>query len=65
VESGDIVTAIDGAAVDDLADMYKAIWGAGGAGVNIAVTINRDGSFHVVSIDSIDRRSRLKAAKLH
>jgi len=65
VESGDIVTAIDGAAVDDLADMYRAIWGAGGAGVSIAVTISRDGSYHVVSIDSVDRRTRLKTAKLH
>lgn len=65
VESGDIVTAINGETVDDLADMYKAVWGSGGAGVNVSVTLNRDGSYHVVSIDSIDRRSRLKAAKLH
>jgi S1-C subfamily serine protease len=65
VQRGDIVTAVNGKPVEDLADFFRAVWALGPAGVNVPLTVMRRGELRNVSIKSGDRRNFLKGQKLH
>ncbi len=65
IEEGDRVAAVEGVRVADLPGLWRAIWGCGAAGAKVRLTIARDQGKRDVTIPSIDRRSFLKAPRLH
>jgi S1-C subfamily serine protease len=65
LRTGDVIEAVDGHPVTGLADLFRQIWSIGEAGVEVPVTINRDGRSFDASVRSADRRRFLKAPRLH
>jgi S1-C subfamily serine protease len=61
----DIVLAVAGTPVNDLAGLFRRVWALGDAGVAVPLTINRDGRTFEVSVQSIDRRRLLKGPVVH
>ncbi len=62
---GDIITAVAGADVEELAELYRRIWSMGQAGCEVPLTINRRGEEMHLTIKSIDRNDLLKKPQLH
>jgi len=65
LRTGDVVLSIAGTEVSDLAGLYRKVWGIGAAGVDIPLSIYRDGKTFEARIKSGDRNRFLKAPKLH
>ena len=65
VQEGDRVLAVAGARVTDLPSLWRAVWGCGNAGARVRLTVNRRGAGRELVLISIDRRSFLKAPRLH
>jgi S1-C subfamily serine protease len=65
LRTGDIIVAVDGEEVDELATLYRKIWSLGVAGVEVPLTIFRDGDTFDVRVNSGDRMRFLKTPKLH
>lgn len=63
--ASDIVLAVAGAGVDDLAGFFRRVWSLGTAGVRVPLTISREGSVTEVTIISADRNTFLKAPRVH
>ncbi len=65
LKNGDILLAIAGHPVKTLANLYRSIMAQGAAGVEIPMTIMRDGRTFEVRVKSGDRTNLFKAPKLH
>ncbi len=65
LRSGDIVLAVAGATVSDLAGLFRRVWALGEAGVTVPLTLNREGKTFDVAVRSTDRRRLLKGPVLH
>jgi S1-C subfamily serine protease len=65
LRAGDIVLAVDGDNVTDLAGLFRCVWAQGEAGVAVPMTINREGRTFDISVRSVDRRRLLKGPVLH
>lgn len=65
VNVGDVLVKVAGRSVDTLADFFRQVWSLGPAGVDVPITINRDGETFEITIESIDRNSLLKSPRLH
>jgi S1-C subfamily serine protease len=65
VRIGDIVVEIGGAPVDDLADLFRRVWAQGSAGVEVPITVVREGEPVRLGVRSADRNDFLKSPKLH
>ncbi|MGI9305054.1 MAG: S1C family serine protease [Gammaproteobacteria bacterium] len=65
IEPGDIVLAVDGAAVDSLAELFRRVWAIGEAGVEVSVELRRVEETRHVSVRSVDRYTAFKPARLH
>ncbi len=65
IVSGDIIVEVDNVAVNGLPSLYRTVWNAGVAGVDLSVTIERDSQRHVIAITSMDRNSMLLGAIVH
>lgn len=65
IESGDTVIAVNGVSVDGLADLFRKIWAMGDAGVDVPVTLLRDGQTLEVVVKSGDRNTLLKTPRAH
>jgi len=65
VQVGDIVIEVAGARVGGLADLFRKIWSLGAAGVEVPVTLVREGSVSRIRVASIDRQELLKKPSLH
>jgi S1-C subfamily serine protease len=65
LRSGDVVLAVAGAKVNDLAGLFRRIWALGNAGVEVPLLINREGRTFEVQVKSSDRRRYLKGPVLH
>jgi S1-C subfamily serine protease len=65
LQQGDIVLAVAGAEVSDLAEFFRKVWSLGTAGVEVPLTIFRDGRTFEARIVSGDRNSFLKRPSLH
>lgn len=55
VKRGDLVVALAGRPVTDLVDFYRRVWAMGGPGVDVPLTILRDGRDFDVRVRSADR----------
>jgi S1-C subfamily serine protease len=65
LRTGDMVVAVGGTEVSDLAECYRRVWSLGSAGTEVPLTIYRDGRTFDVTITSGDRNRFLKAPRLH
>ncbi len=65
VRIGDLVLAVDGKPVADLVAMFRAIWALGDAGVEVPLTVLRDGDTMEIRVRSADRSDFFKSPRLH
>ena len=65
VHPGDIILAVAGVAISDLAALFRRVWSLGEAGVDVPLTLDREGTTFDVTIESTDRRRLLKGPVLH
>ena len=65
VASGDVILEVAGKRVTSLADLFRRVWSLGTAGVDVPLTVNRDGRTRRVILKSCDRRDLLKGPVLH
>jgi S1-C subfamily serine protease len=65
LHTGDIVLAVGGAQVHDLASLFRRVWSLGHAGVEVPLMVYRDGRTFEVRVTSSDRGRFLKAPSLH
>jgi S1-C subfamily serine protease len=61
----DVVRAVAGRPVDSLAAFYRALWALGPAGVDVPLTLEREGDVFDLVVGSADRGRFLKAGRLH
>jgi S1-C subfamily serine protease len=62
---GDIVLAVAGKEVSDLAGLFRRVWAQGAAGVEVPITIYRDGETSELRVKSGERDRFLKGPSLH
>jgi len=65
LQAGDLILAVAGARVSDLADFFRRIWSLGDAGVGVPLTLYREGDTFEVNVTSGDRTRWLKTPRLH
>ena len=65
VRVGDLVLGVDGTPVTELGGMYRAIWAHGTPGVQIPLTLLRDGRPMDITVRSANRTDFFKAPSLH
>jgi S1-C subfamily serine protease len=65
IRNGDIVLSVAGKEVRDLAGFFRRIWAQGEAGVDVPLTIYRDGETVDVQVKSSERGRFLKGPSLH
>jgi S1-C subfamily serine protease len=62
---GDVVLAVAGSQISDLADFFRKVWSLGNAGVEVLLTIHREGRTFEARVTSGDRNRFLKGPSLH
>jgi S1-C subfamily serine protease len=65
VQVGDIILAVAGESVSDLAAMLRKTWSLGSAGVEIPLTLLRNDEISNISVTSSDRMLYMKPPQLH
>ncbi len=65
LKAGDVIRAAGDMDITNLADFYRSMWALGPAGVDIPLTLEREGDVFEVRVTSADRRSFLKGPRLH
>ncbi|MEZ5818772.1 MAG: S1C family serine protease [Hyphomicrobiaceae bacterium] len=65
LRTGDVVSAVGGDSVRNLASFFRRVWSFGEAGAVIPLTIHRKGRTMEVHLQSADRREFLKGPVLH
>jgi S1-C subfamily serine protease len=65
LRTGDIVLSVAGKEVHDLAGFFRRIWAQGQAGVEVPMTIYREGETLQLRIKSGERNKFLKGPSLH
>jgi len=65
LRAGDVILAVAGAPVSDLAGFYTRLWAQGPAGATIPLRIQRDGDVFDVEIRSADRSAQLRKPRLN
>jgi S1-C subfamily serine protease len=65
IRTGDIIVAVDGREVSELATMFRKVWSLGHAGVDVPLLVYRDGRTFEMTIKSGDRNRFLKGPSVH
>ena len=65
LKTGDVVLAVKGENVTSLGAFYRKVWSLGTAGVEVPLTLYRDGVTFEVAVNSSDRAKFLKVPRLH
>lgn len=65
LKTGDIILAVAGEEIADLAALYRGIWKQGKAGVEVPLLVDRDGKTLDFNVRSADRARYLKSPSLH
>jgi S1-C subfamily serine protease len=65
LRTGDVIIAVGGTEVSDLGALFRKIWSLGNAGVEVPLTVWRDGDTFEVRINSADRNRYLKKPSVH
>ncbi|MBI4184964.1 MAG: serine protease [Proteobacteria bacterium] len=65
LQQGDVVLEVAEAPVRGLADLFRKVWALGAAGVEVPLTVAREGGAVEVRVRSADRNDLLKKPRLH
>jgi len=65
LKTGDVVLEVAGESVTTLGDFYRKVWSLGPAGVEIPLTLYRDGVTFEVEVNSSERGKFLKVPRMH
>ena len=65
LKTGDVILAVKGENVSSLAAFYRKVWSLGQAGVEVPLTLYREGVTFDVRVNSSDRQKFLKAPRMH
>ena len=65
LKTGDVILSVDGENVSTLAELYRKVWSLGTAGVEVPMTLYREGLTFDVRVNSSDRTKFLRAPRLH
>lgn len=65
LKTGDVILAVNGETVSTLAELYRKVWSLGAAGVEVPLTLYREGVTFEVAVNSSDRAKFLKVPRLH
>jgi S1-C subfamily serine protease len=65
IRTGDIILAVAGREVSELATAFRKVWSLGNAGVDVPLLVYRDGRTFEVTVKSGDRNRFLKGPSLH
>ncbi|RAK60990.1 signal protein PDZ [Phenylobacterium hankyongense] len=65
LRAGDLILAVGGVAVSDLADFYTRLWAQGPAGATIRLRVQRDADAFDVEIRSADRAALLRKPRFN
>jgi S1-C subfamily serine protease len=65
VRTGDRVLSVGGAAVTDLAELWRAVWACGDAGATVKLKLGRARGSRDVVVVSGDRMRFLKHPRMH
>ena len=65
VQVGDMVLSVGEQRVTGLAELFRAVWRLGAPGVEVPLTLARDGDVLRITVKSADRSDFLKKPKLH
>jgi len=65
LRTGDVVVAVAGTEVSELAGFFRKVWSLGKSGVEVPLTVYRDGRTFEVRVTSGDRNRFLKGPSLH
>ena len=65
LKTGDVVLAVKGEKVTTLGGFYRKVWSLGQAGVEVPLTLYREGVTFDVRVNSSDRAKFLKAPRMH
>ncbi len=65
IKTGDVVVAVKGERVSTLGGFYRKVWALGQAGVEVPLTLYRDGVTFDMRVNSSDRAKFLKGPRLH
>ena len=65
LHEGDRLVSVGGIRISDLPGLWRALWACGQAGTKVPLSITREAAPRELVLSSIDRRSFLKAPRLH
>lgn len=65
LKTGDVILRVNGKQVSESADFYRQLWALGPAGVDVPLTLYREGDTFDVEVVSTDRARMSKAPRLH
>jgi S1-C subfamily serine protease len=65
IKAGDLVLSVGEQRVSTLAELFRAVWRLGTAGVEVPLTVSRDGDVLRIAVKSADRTDFLKKPNLH
>jgi S1-C subfamily serine protease len=57
LRAGDVILAVDGSPVSELAELYRRMWALGPAGVVVPLTLRREADVFDVEVRSMDREA--------
>jgi S1-C subfamily serine protease len=65
LKQGDVVLSVGGMKISGLAGLFRKVWSLGKAGVDVPMTVYRDGRPMDLTVTSGDRNRFLKGPSLH
>ena len=65
LKQGDVVLTVGGMKISGLAGLFRTVWSLGQAGVEVPMTVSRDGHAIDLTVTSGDRNRYLKGPSLH
>ena len=65
IRPGDVVLEVDGEYTVDLPGLFRKIWSAGPAGIELPISTLRDGKLHQFSVATVDRDAMLTRGVVH
>ena len=65
LRTGDVILALNGEKLPTRAAFYRKLWALGPSGVDVPLTLYREGDTFDVSVKSSDRARFLKGPRLH
>jgi S1-C subfamily serine protease len=65
IKTGDVVLAVKGETISSLVDYYRKLWSLGPAGIDVPLTLHREGDTFDVVLKSSDRTQFLRKPRLH